>query len=68
MSKWNFAALKRILSTPMSDGPHEMPEFFDEGVPFVSVEAVHDGRIFLTDCHGYISQSQHEIYCRKVKP
>lgn len=65
---WKMTALKRLLATPMSDGPHETPEFIDEGVPFVSAEAAHDGRIFLSDCRGYISREQHEIYCKKVKP
>jgi len=65
---WKTTALKRILSTPMSDGPHETPELLDDGIPFVSVEASHDGRIFLSECRGYISKEQHEIYCKKVKP
>ena len=65
---WKTTALKRLLSTPMSDGPHETPLFFDEGVPFVSAEASHDGRIFIDECRGYISREQHEIYCKKVKP
>lgn len=60
--------LKRVFLVPMSDGPHETPEFVDEGVPFVSAEASHDGRIHLSECRGYITKQLHEQYCMKVKP
>lgn len=60
--------LKRICSVSMTDGPHETPAFVDFGIPFVSVEAAHDGRIHLDECRGFITREQHEIYCQKVRP
>lgn len=60
--------LKRICSVPMTDGPHETPTFVDFGIPFVSAEASHDGRIHLDECRGYITREQHEVYCQKVRP
>lgn len=65
---WTCVALKRVLNTPITDGPHETPDFVEEGVPFASVEAAHHGRINLEDCRGYISRERHEEYCRKVRP
>lgn len=65
---WTKTALKRVLATPITDGPHVTPEFRDEGVPFVSVEAAHHGRINLEDRRGYISRESHEEYCKKVHP
>lgn len=60
--------LKRICSIPMTDGPHETPTFVDSGIPFVSAEASHDGRIHLDECRGFITREQHEVYCQKVRP
>lgn len=60
--------LKRICSVPMTDGPHETPTFVDSGIPFVSAEASHDGRIHLDECRGFITREQHEVYCQKVRP
>jgi type I restriction enzyme, S subunit len=60
--------LKRICSVPMTDGPHETPIFVDSGIPFVSAEASHDGRIHLDECRGFITREQHEVYCQKVRP
>lgn len=60
--------LKRICSVPMTDGPHETPAFVDSGIPFVSAEASHDGRIHLDECRGFITREQHEVYCQKVRP
>lgn len=42
---WQVMAIKHIVSTPITDGPHETPEFLDDGVPFVSAEAVSAGRL-----------------------
>ncbi len=67
-SHWKTLSLKRILKTPMVDGPHETPVFHEAGIPFVSAEASHDGRIYLSECRGYISVKDHELYCKKIKP
>ena len=37
---WNVGKTLYALST---DGPHETPELFDEGIPFISAEAVSCG-------------------------
>lgn len=60
--------LKRILLVPITDGPHQTPEFADSGIPFVSAEASHDGRIHLNECRGFITREQHELFCKKVRP
>lgn len=65
---WHLSPLKRIVCTPITDGPHETPEFPLEGVPFVSAEAVQDGRVLLSSMRGYISQEDHERYSKKYCP
>ena len=46
---WNVGKTLYALSMPITDGPHETPELFDEGIPFISGEAVScgNGHIFL---------------------
>lgn len=65
---WEVAAIKHLLATPITDGPHETPEFLDEGVPFVSAEAVSSGTINFAKIRGYISREDHERYAQKYLP
>ena len=65
---WRVIPLKRWVSTKITDGPHETPEFFQVGVPFLSAEAVSDGRLDFGRRRGLISREQHDIYCRKCCP
>lgn len=65
---WDVTALKRIVSTPITDGPHETPVFHDDGVPFVSAEAVSSGRIDFERIRGFISREDHERFSRKYLP
>lgn len=65
---WNVRSLKRVLITPITDGPHETPTLYDEGVPFVSAESVKGGIINLDYKRGYISMEDHERFQRKVSP
>jgi len=65
---WEVKALKHIVSTPVTDGPHETPEFLDDGVPFVSAEAVSAGTLDFKKIRGYISRENHEKYSLKYVP
>lgn len=65
---WEILPIKRLVKTKMADGPHETPKFVDEGIPFVSAEAVQDGRIVFSRKRGDISYEAHEEYSKKVKP
>lgn len=65
---WNIHSLKRVLSTPITDGPHETPILYDEGIPFVSAESVKGGVINLDYKRGYISLEDHKRFQRKVSP
>jgi len=65
---WNRSSLKHLVSTPITDGPHETPTFEDEGVPFVSAESVWGGEVHLESRRGNISRELHEIYSRKYCP
>jgi len=65
---WQVLALKRIVATPITDGPHETPAFQDEGVPFVSAEAVSSGEIDFTKIRGCISEEDNARYSLKYVP
>jgi type I restriction enzyme S subunit len=65
---WCVLPLKLIVSTPITDGPHETPTFLDDGVPFVSAEAVSGGVVNFDKIRGYISESDHRRYSLKYKP
>jgi type I restriction enzyme S subunit len=65
---WSIKALKHVVSIPITDGPHETPEFIDEGVPFVSAEAVSSGKIDFSKIRGFISRVSHEKYSQKYVP
>lgn len=53
-----------ILQQPITDGPHETPEFFTEGIPFISADAVVNNKIDFNRKRGYISV-EYDNQCRK---
>ncbi len=65
---WMVKAIKHIVSTPVTDGPHETPDFPDEGIPFVSAEAVSSGTIDFAKIRGYISKEDNLRYSEKYQP
>jgi type I restriction enzyme S subunit len=67
-SHWDFPPIKFLVSTPLTDGPHETPVFFDEGIPFLSVEGVVGDKIDFSRIRGFISLESHIQYSKKCKP
>lgn len=65
---WAVLPLKRLVSTPITDGPHETPVKHDDGIPFVSAEAVRHGKIDFKKIWGHISLADHARYSKKYVP
>ncbi|WP_319562879.1 restriction endonuclease subunit S [Marispirochaeta sp.] len=65
---WEVLPIKRIVSTPVTDGPHETPEILDEGIPFVSAEAVRNNKIDFNKKRGFISEDDHRRFSLKYHP
>ncbi|MDI1245946.1 MAG: hypothetical protein PSV24_11140 [Rhodoferax sp.] len=65
---WMVLPFKKIVSTPITDGPHETPHFIDEGVPFVSAEAVSSGVIDFSKIRAHISEEDNARYSLKYAP
>ncbi|WP_019613508.1 restriction endonuclease subunit S [Psychromonas ossibalaenae] len=65
---WAIPRIKQVVSTPITDGPHETPKFVDQGVPFVSAEAVSKGVVNFNKIRGFITEKQNAIYSMKYSP
>jgi type I restriction enzyme, S subunit len=65
---WGILPIKRIVAVPITDGPHETPQFLDEGVPFVSAEAISSGRIDFSKIRACISPEDNARYSIKYSP
>lgn len=66
-AEWSRTELKQLVSTPITDGPHLTPKFYDTGVPFLSVNNLVDNRINLSELR-YISKEDDELFAKKCKP
>lgn len=60
--------LKYLVSTPITDGPHETPTYVEKGgVPFLSVDAIQNGELIVSDDR-MISFEDAKRYGRKCQP
>ena len=62
--EWEQRKLLDLLVQPVSDGPHETPDLVDDGIPFISVDAIVDNRIDFGRKRGYITE-EYDLECRK---
>ena len=69
-ASWKVMKTLYCLSMPITDGPHTTPELYDEGIPFISAEAIScgNGKIDFSHKRGYISQEFYEECCKKYIP
>lgn len=67
---WDVMKTLFTLSMPITDGPHETPLLYEDGIPFVSAEAVSmgNGRINFNHIRGYISKAFYDECCKKYIP
>lgn len=61
------AFVNYVLSTPITDCPHETPVFLKKGVEFLSVDGIKDGELVF-DGKRFISQEDHVRFSKKAKP
>ena len=65
---WDVISLKHLVSVPIIDGPHLTPTKLDEGIPFISAEAISQGYINFEKKWGYISRENHELFSKRYSP
>ncbi len=68
--EWDLLKTLWLLEMPITDGPHETPTLYDDGIPFISAEAVSCGRGGIDFSHkrGYISREYYDECCKKYTP
>lgn len=67
-SHWENRKMLSILSMRVIDGPHESPELFDEGIPYISATAIENGKIDFQKMRGYISEEYCNECDKRYKP
>ena len=65
---WEQREVLDLLVQPVTDGPHETPELVEEGIPFISVDAIVDNKIDFDRKRGYITEAYNRECCKKYKP
>lgn len=65
---WENRKMISILSMRVVDGPHESPELFDEGIPYISATAIENGKINFSKMRGYISEEYCDQCDQRYKP
>jgi type I restriction enzyme S subunit len=65
---WKVIPIKFSLEIPITDGPHSTPQFYDEGIPFLSAESVKNDQLDFSRMRGYISEDDHALFSKKYKP
>lgn len=67
---WDTIKTLLCLKMPITDGPHTTPQLYEEGIPFVSAEAVScgNGSIDFSHIRGYISRDFYKECCKKYIP
>ncbi len=68
VNDWEQRKVLDLLIQPITDGPHETPKLVEEGVPFISVDAIVDNKIDFSRKRGNISEEYDELCCKKYKP
>ncbi|EPJ88468.1 restriction modification system DNA specificity domain-containing protein [Pseudomonas sp. CFII64] len=65
---WDVVSLKHLVSAPIIDGPHTSPTRQEDGIPFISAEAISAGFINFEKKWGYISKEDHQLYSKRYAP
>ncbi|GAK96932.1 type I restriction-modification system [Nonlabens tegetincola] len=61
---WEVIRLKNVIRLGITDGPHETPEFIENGIPFLSVDSIQNGELIFEKCR-FISEEDHLKYKKK---
>lgn len=65
---WKFQKTLGILNMPITDGPHSTPNLISDGIPFISADAIKDGKIDFSRKRGDISEEDYLEFSKKYIP
>lgn len=66
--EWDMRKILHITSIPVIDGPHVSPDLVDEGVPYISADAIENGKINFEKKRGYITKEYSQECNKRYKP
>lgn len=65
---WATPKLLNVLREKICDGPHETPNYTEEGIPFVSIDSLNESKdINFSVVKRFISQEDYELYSKKTR-
>lgn len=65
---WVIPKLLYVLRNKICDGPHETPNYIDEGIPFISIDSLNESKEINFSCvKRYISQEDYDTYSQKTR-
>jgi type I restriction enzyme S subunit len=65
---WRISSLRQVLSDSIVDGPHETPEYVENGIPFISVDSLNDNETVNLDIvKKFITERKYQEYNKKTK-
>ncbi len=65
-SEWSLTRLKDVCNR-ISDGTHFTPKYVKEGIAFISVKDVYEGRVHFDKCK-YITSEDHAQLIKRCHP
>lgn len=65
---WKERKILHIISMPVIDGPHVSPELVDSGIPYISADAIENGKIDFNRKRGFITKEYSEECNKRYKP
>lgn len=66
--EWVEKKILDLLIQTITDGPHETPDLVEDGIPFISVDAIVDNKIDFSRKRGFITEEYDFECCKKYKP
>ena len=65
---WKFQKTLSVLKMPITDGPHLTPNLISDGIPFISADAIKNGKIDFSRKRGDISENDYIEFSKKYVP
>lgn len=65
--EWSTSKLIRTLRTKICDGPHETPNYVEDGIPFISIDSLNQTKyIDFSVCKRFITEEDYVNYSKKT--
>ncbi len=65
-NNWHWSSFDK-LAIKISDGTHITPKYVSDGIPFLSVKDMSDGKLHFDNCK-YISKKDHDVLYKRCDP